>query len=102
MARVIYLQEAIEDLQQIWGYLAKQTQSSDIADRVIESIVNAADLYAMNSALGTARDELVAGLRCFTVARYVVFFLPCETGIEVVQVIHGSRDIPTRFRRKRK
>ncbi len=102
MARVIFSTEAIDDLQQIWGYLAKQTQNSDIADRVIESIVNAADLYAMNSALGTARDELVTGLRCFTVARYVVFFLPCEMGIEVVQVIHGSRDIPTRFRRMKK
>ena len=101
MARVTYSPEAIQDLQQIWGYISKQTQNSEIADRVIDAINNATRLYAVNSELGTSRAELVSGLRCFTVARYVIFFVPCESGIEVVQVMHGARDTPTHFRRKK-
>ncbi|MBX9791771.1 MAG: type II toxin-antitoxin system RelE/ParE family toxin [Pirellulales bacterium] len=101
MARTVYLPDAIEDLHQIWAYIVGQTESVEIADRLIDSIDNVASLYAANPALGTARNDLAPGLRCFVVARYVVFFLPLTGGIEIVQVIHGSRDIPARFRRPR-
>lgn len=102
MARVIYSPDAIEDLQQIWNYIFKQSESSQIADRFIDAIINATSLYAVNSSLGTARDELVPRLRCFSVNRYVIFFMPHDAGIEVVRVMHGARDIPEHFRRFRK
>jgi hypothetical protein len=38
-------------------------------------------------------------LRCFTVAGFVVFYLATADGIEVIQIIHGGRDLPTHFRR---
>lgn len=100
--RVVYLPDAIEDLHEIWAYIADQSQSIDIADRLVDSIDDLALLYAQNPEMGTPRFELADRLRCFSVARYVVFFLPTTEGIEVFQIIHGSRDIPSHFRRPAK
>lgn len=99
MGKVIYLSDAIDDLYQIWEYVAHQSQSPDIADRLIDSIDNAANVYASTPELGVLRPELVDRLRCFPVGRYVIFYLPCADGIEIIQVIHGSRDIPAHIRR---
>ena len=49
--------------------------------------------------MGQVRPELASGVRSFPVGKYVVFYLPMEEGIEVVQVIHAARDIPAVFRR---
>ena len=35
------------------------------------------------------------------VGRYVVFYLPLSRGIEVVRVLHGSRDIESIFENER-
>jgi toxin ParE1/3/4 len=43
--------------------------------------------------MGRARTELAANLRSFVVLPFVVFYRPCEDTIEVIRVLHGSRDI---------
>ena len=101
MARVLYLPGAMDDLRQIWSYFAQQSQSLEKADRLIDSIDDAAIPYARNPELGEARPELAKELRCFAVGRYVAFYRLHSDGIEVVQIIHGSRDIPKHFRRTR-
>ncbi len=69
---------------------------------LIDSIDDAATVYAANPEMGTSRLELSASLRCFVVDRYVAFYVPTPAGIEVIQIIHGSRDIPVHFRRSPK
>ena len=98
MHRLVYLPAAVEDLSDIWGYLAEQSQSHEVADRMIDAIHETASVYATSPEVGSPRFELAARVRCFVVARYVVFYLPFEDGIEIIQVIHGSRDIPVHFR----
>lgn len=41
--------------------------------------------------------ELNSEIRSLAVGRYVVFYLPLSRGIEVVRVLHGSRDIESVF-----
>jgi toxin ParE1/3/4 len=36
-------------------------------------------------------------VRSLTIGRYVIFYLPRTSGIEVVRVLHGSRDIESIF-----
>jgi len=50
--------------------------------------------------MGRARDELVPGVRCFPVGRYVVFYVPLDDGIDIVRVLHGARDIDAVFNPK--
>lgn len=46
---------------------------------------------------GRSREELAPGLRSLAFGRYVVFYMPLPDGIDVVRVLHGSRDIDALF-----
>jgi plasmid stabilization system protein ParE len=41
---------------------------------------------------GTMRDELCAGLRCFSVGSYVIYFREREP-VVIIRVLHGARDV---------
>lgn len=99
MRKIVYLPDAMEDLHEIWAFVVEQTKSLEVADRLIDAIDSAASTYAANPLVGVPRSDLAPSLRCFTEANYIVFYLPTTDGIEIVQVIHGSRDIPVHFRR---
>ena len=38
------------------------------------------------------RDDIAAGLRCFPVKRYIIYYQSGEHGILVSRVLHGKRD----------
>ena len=52
---------------------------------------------AKNPLMGRARDELSDDLRSWPIKPYIVFYLPLSDGVEVVRVLHGSRDIENLF-----
>lgn len=101
MPRVNYLPEVLNDLHGIWRYVYDKSKSVDIADRLIETIDETAAIYASRPELGIPRPEFDERLRCFPVGRYVVYYIAIEEGIEIVQVIHGSRDLPRHWRSPR-
>lgn len=47
--------------------------------------------------MGRMREILSAGLRSFPVGRYVIFYRPLQDGIDVVRVLHGTRDLEAVF-----
>lgn len=59
---VAYLPEAIGDLHQIWAFIAEQSQSQEVADRLVDAIDDAASLYAANPLIGTLRPDLAVNL----------------------------------------
>jgi toxin ParE1/3/4 len=54
-------------------------------------------MLAENSAIGTARPDLLPNLRSWSVGNYFIFFRPSSDGIEVVRVVHGARDVGALF-----
>jgi toxin ParE1/3/4 len=54
-------------------------------------------MLAEQPEMGRVRDELLQGLRSFPVARYVIFYLTVPNGIDIVRVLHGSRDVNAIF-----
>ena len=42
-------------------------------------------------------DEYKKGLYKYVFGNYLIFYFPIESGIEVVRVIHGMRDIEQQF-----
>lgn len=101
MAIVHYLPQAMDDLHGIWRYVYEKNKSVAIADRLIETIDETAAIYASQPELGIMRSELDERLRCFVVSRYVVYYVAVDEGIEIVQIIHGSRDLPRHWRTPR-
>ena len=54
-------------------------------------------LIASQPMMGRARNELVADLRSFPYGRYIIFYIPIDDGIDVVRVLHSSRDVDAVF-----
>jgi|GEM_PF-3210350 toxin ParE1/3/4 len=47
--------------------------------------------------MGRGRDELAESLRSLPVGRYVIFYRPIAGGVEIIRVLHGSRDLDNVF-----
>ena len=54
-------------------------------------------LWATQPVMGRARDELIADLRSMPFGRYVVFYMPLADGLDVIRVLHSSRDVGEEF-----
>jgi len=98
MARVTRTPLAREDLKQIGRYIARESRDRSIALRFLDSIEQKLRLHATQPEMGERRRDLGAGVRHFSVGHYVVFYRPTADGIEVLRVLHGSRDIPSVWR----
>jgi len=95
MARVLRRPLAEVDILEIWEYIAEDNVVE--ADRWVDRLDQKLSLWATQPLMGRARDELSPNVRSLTFGRYVVFFEPLPDGIEVVRVLHGSRDIDAAF-----
>ncbi len=92
MARIVRSPLAAEDLIEIWAWIAVDDPSA--ADRMLDLIEAKLRLLAANPALGPARPDIAPELRLFPIRRYVVLYRALPDGIEVVRVVHGTRDLP--------
>lgn len=79
------------DLAEIWAFIADDSEAT--ADRFLGVLEQKFRLLSSQPEMGRLRAELMPALRSFPVGRYVVFYLPVPDGIELVRVLHGSRDI---------
>ena len=91
--------QAESDLDEIWYFLATQSNSVDVADRVIDSITARFALLASHPYIGRRRDEdLRPGVRTFTVGDYVIAYRVDGDNVLILRVLRGSRDIEALFR----
>lgn len=65
---------------------------------MLTAIDNKSRLLARSPELGRPRVELAPGLRSFPVAPYVIFYRITSRGIEIIRILHGSRDIVSEFK----
>jgi toxin ParE1/3/4 len=84
------------DLLDIWDYIADD--SLDRADDFLDRIESKLMTLAQNSGLGRKRSELLPDLRSFSIGNYVVFYQQIEGGIDVIRLLHSSRDIEEVFK----
>jgi toxin ParE1/3/4 len=86
--------QAEAELDNIWYYVAKESGSVEIADRLIDSITERFYLLACHPHIGRHRDEdLRPGLRSFPVGEYVIIYRVEEKDVLILHVFRGSRDI---------
>jgi toxin ParE1/3/4 len=83
------------DLNDIWLYIA--SDSPEAADRFIDRLLAAGKKLAASPRIGRAREELARGVRSFPVGSYVIFYRGSRSGIEVVRILSGYRDIEALF-----
>ncbi|MFM2063140.1 MAG: Toxin ParE1 [Cyanobacteriota bacterium] len=86
---------AEKDLEDIWIYLAQQSEI--LADQKIAQILDKFPMLAQFPNMGRKRDELQTGLRSFPVKPYIIFYIQDYEILEIVRIFHQSRDIENQF-----
>lgn len=100
MARIDRTRESRADVVEI--VLRVRRENPKAAKRLLDAINKTIKLLAAFPAIGPRRDELADALRSFPVSKYtdyLVFYRPITDGIEVIRVLHGSRNLRRLFRR---
>jgi len=87
---------AAEDLKGIWEYIS--CGNEDAATHLIKDIKDSFILLRKNPLLGREQYKYLVGLRSFVAKNYFIFYLPLKNGIEVLRVLHSSRDIEKIFK----
>jgi len=91
--------QADSDLDEIWYYVAVNSGSVEIADRLIDSITERFHLLATHPNIGRRRDDdLRAGLRTFLVGEYVIIYRIEDEDVLILRVLRGSRNIAALLR----
>lgn len=82
---------AEEDLRGIWAYVAEH--NAEAASKLIKEITGKFAILRDFPNMGREQDRLFINLRSFVVRDYFIFYQPFEDGIEILRVLHASRDI---------
>jgi toxin ParE1/3/4 len=86
------------DLLEQFVYFGEQA-GVDVAERYLDNVGKSCALLARQPQAGIVYDSGISrldGLRRFRVKgfdRYLIFYLARRGGIDVIRVLHGSRDI---------
>ncbi|HEY9852847.1 MAG TPA: type II toxin-antitoxin system RelE/ParE family toxin [Leptolyngbyaceae cyanobacterium] len=96
MATIIKRPLAEQDLLDIWEFIAED--SLDRADEFLDRLEGKLQTLALNPGMGRRREELLTGLRSFPSDNYIIFYREIEGGIDVIRILHGSRDFEEIFR----
>ncbi len=86
--------QAKEDTRNILLYLAERSGSQRVSDNFALQMDERIQQYARQPQMGTVYDELLPDLRYFTFKnQYIIFYQETSSGIEIIRVLHGARDI---------
>lgn len=83
---------AAADLQEIWNYIAEDNEAA--ADRVEVEFHELFRALARTPRIGHTREDLTEDpVLFFALRSYLVVYRPSPKGVEIVALVHGSRDV---------
>jgi plasmid stabilization system protein ParE len=78
-----------------WLFIAED--SFEAADHVLDILEKEVQTFALQPLMGRARPDLSVGIRCWpTSTSYNQYYIPEESDVIVVRVLHHARDIQSR------
>ncbi len=99
MRDYILAPEALQDLQDVWDFIARD--SPEAASRVQEELFKAFERLAKMPGQGHQRQDLTdKPVLFFAVRSYLVVYRPDTSPLQIVGVLHGARDVPTLLRER--
>lgn len=91
MKRYRVSKDAEKDLDEIFAYWAERA-SLDVADRLIDAIVERFWLLGEYPESGRRCDEIRPSVRCFPAGQYLIYYRKARHGVEIAHVFRGARD----------
>jgi toxin ParE1/3/4 len=64
-----------------------------VASQFLSAIGQAFQPLLQTPLMGSRREHLGAGLRVIFHSPYAIYYLPTETEVVIVRVLHGARDV---------
>jgi toxin ParE1/3/4 len=95
MTALRYRPEALDDLDDIWNYIAGYDPVA--ANNYMDGLAASVARLAAFPHSGRSRDDLMRGLRSLGYRRHVTFYLVVLGRVEIVRVQHASRDFGSIF-----
>lgn len=97
-AQPAFTAQARENLREISDFISDESGSEDVAESFLSQLVERCrHIASLPGTLGTIRTELREDIRSTPHKGYVIFFRYQADVLEVVGVLHGSRDIVAYF-----
>lgn len=97
MARVIFRQKAIDDLNTIWEYTF-ETWSEKQADKYYASIKFACNGINENPDVGKEYDEISRNLLGLKSGKHIIFYrVLSNEHIEILRILHERMDLKKRI-----
>jgi toxin ParE1/3/4 len=101
MAEWVLSPLALEEIRAILDYIAEESGSAAVADRVAGDFVKALDSVAASPGIGWLRNQLTGpGFRSWRVHSYLVVYDPASEPLRIIRVLHGARDLESLFSRE--
>jgi plasmid stabilization system protein ParE len=95
MSRYQFTPQAVDDLFEIWSYIARDSVGA--ANRVEAAVHSACAFLAEGPLRGRTREEITPlPLRFWTVQafpNYIIVYDPRSDPLQIIRVLHGSRDV---------
>lgn len=96
MRKIVFSPEAIEDLEEIWLYIAQDSPAR--ADGFLDQLHSlCTENLAVFPEIGTGRDYLDTEMSAFPYKRYIIYYRYDASLVEIIRILHGSRDLPGIF-----
>lgn len=91
-----YSAAALQDLDDIWSYVARELQNVSAAERLLNRLMDAVDRFAdypeMGPVLSSIADVREEGYRFLVTGSYIAFYRVADGGVYVDRVLYGRRD----------
>ena len=86
---------AKRDIDEIWDYVARD--DPEAANRLVDNFRSRFILISQNKLIGSARSEFGSGIRLFPFETSLIFYVPYESSVDIVRVLHSARDLTQIF-----
>ncbi len=97
MAKIIFRQEAIDDLNDIWDYTYEKWSEKQ-ADRYYATIKLACNGIANNPNVGREYQNVVDGLLGLKSGKHIIFYnVVSKDKIEIIRILHERMDLKNRL-----
>lgn len=90
-----FSKHSLADLEEIWLHYSEKSKSA--ANKVLKDITGKFSKLWEFPKIGKERNDFLIGLRSFPAGDFLTFYQERDAGIEIVRVVHGSRNISQIF-----
>ena len=94
--KVVFHENAIEDLEEIWLYTF-QNWSLEQADRYHSLIYKEIDFLASKPGTGKDFSHIRKGYKSTKIRSHFIFYKYSSSEIEIIRILHENMDIPNRL-----